>query len=308
MKEIERANIGITSMLFTLFALPRVNVGNEYTKEIKGLTCTYHSPFGIPHTPTDRKFMERTTTCARRNHSREVDMGSVTSAIVTFNMGVTGTNIQSVVKAIERWGGLSITSKATIDPSKLNGYLSQFIMHNMHVADSVTCAYGHGRFSKDYQPYLPNSSIFTFSQAYYEGHIAKLICPHNQADYMAMRSPLVQDIYVWLVKRMFLLHEADEFIAWPCFFAQYFQAVVLKGRDLERAKRKIKAAFAEIKKEYYPDARFSFSYQGVTLYKSPLLLEPEDKRGGFVPGGSEDWAPLDIHWSPDGKNYTIGDE
>lgn len=278
--EIEKKDLGFTSVIFTHFPLPRTNVGKTWERQSNGIRCIYTCPYGIPHTALNRRWIEILTTQARRSGNTYVDMGSVMTCLQTYGMD-SGQYIKPAVNSLQSFGGLSLHTERNLEIEIRGKVFQQYQNLNMTVADKVQITWGKGKLQK-HKDDLDGLTFFQFSELFMANFVANAI-PHIQADYLKIRSPLEQDLYVWLNAKLFSLKDKDELIKWPALFSQFSDFPILRGDDLTNNKRKIREALLKIQAEYYPKAKFDFLYEGVKLGRSPKLIDPEDKRVGFTP-------------------------
>ena len=304
--------LGIYPSILLVLALPRGqrSPGTRWDHEVNGVKYTYFSKEGIPSTARDRDMIEILSTWARKINNPYVEIGSVTSTLLTYGIAPTGMNIGTVSKSIRRFSGLMMHSEQTQTMKKGSNYMGRYVEENMVVADKLQLTWGHGRLSHDYQPDLLGLSFFLFSIPFFSKHIKTMTVPHKQADYISMRSPFEKDMYLWLSRKLYTLDKQkrdSEEIDWRCLFAQFFHSPVLSGNTLKLAKRQISNTLAKIKDRYCPYVSYETTKTGIVLRKTRLIIGPDDKGAGFAPGADEDegYEPLKVSWGADGKHKII---
>jgi len=225
-------------------------------------------------------------------------MGSVQSALNTYGMGESGFYIKPTVESLKRIGGLFIHTERTNDINYKGKIYKQYQAINMTLAKKVQITWGHGRLKN--QPLeLDGFTYFDFSDDFYQTFI-KTAVPHIQSQYLEIKAPIEQDLYVWLAQKLFTLKDETEKIPWTWLFTQFAPKAILKGDALQHAKTNIKNALLRIQRDFYKTAKFEFTYEGVILKKSPPLIEPGDKKAGYAPGRAWDQEQVgDIpEWKP----------
>lgn len=312
MDEIVKKGLGFFPRIFGTFQFPRRACGNTYEVTINGLTCIYYSDEGVPHSMNDRRWFEIVATLSKRSKKTTVYPGSVQTAMLTYGMGSSGFYIKPAVASLKRIVGLTATTKMQQEGTYKGRIIEAYRSFSVKVAKASQILWGKGRGEKR-DPELDGMTFIELTQDFYDHEIAHA-SPHIQSQFLKIQSPLEQDLYLWLVSKLYNMRGKSQDIPWTWLFAQFYRASSLKGDALQNAKNAIKNALLKIRRDFYPKALFDFYYWGIRLMNSPPLIEPESKGAGFSPGGfseddgADDFKPLDIHWSHDKKNYTIGDE
>jgi hypothetical protein len=273
--------IGFTSQIFTFYAFPRRNVGRRWERTINGIHYVASSEYDVPYSLADRRVIEIITTKARQTLSPSVDIISVPSMIESYKLGDSRYSEKASVMGIKRFGGLNIFTERTNDIHYKGKVYKKYQAINMKVSSHFQIVYP-GELNFDPDPDYPDGTFFVFDDDFYKNFIVKSV-PHVQADYLKLTAPIDQDLYIWLTMKMFALKDKTELIQWNYLFAQFSKNHTLRGDDLQHAKNDIKNSLLKIQRDCYTQARFEFTYEGIILRKSPLLIEPGDKGAGYSP-------------------------
>ena len=105
--------------------------------------------------------------------------------------------------------------------------------------------------------------------------------PHVQEHFMMIRSPLTLDVYQWLTAKLYAIDQ-EMLFPWAWAYAQFGQGGKLNPSQMKDLRRKLKAALLDIRQNYYPAARIEATEEGLILRRSPPLVEPDDKRAGYL--------------------------
>ncbi len=114
--------------------------------------------------------------------------------------------------------------------------------------------------------------------------------PIDYTVYREISSALGKDLYAWLVYRNNSIGSDGLYIPRTSMVAQ-FMPVTNTQKDQERANFKyIVEQIGQIKSKYYPDLKYTVDkdYLGITIYKSPQIMNPKDTRYILVTNGMKD--------------------
>lgn len=147
----------------------------------------------------------------------------------------------------------------------------------------MNIAWAKGRTDTSLPELFDDDNYIQFSSMFME--FVDRAVPHVQEHYLDIQSPLVLDVYHWLVTKFYGLHEQrkqDELIEWVKIYAQFGQTGGrLSESQMKDMRRLIKAAVLEVCTKYYPKAKAQFTDEGLVLKRSPLLIEPDNKKAGY---------------------------
>ena len=116
--------------------------------------------------------------------------------------------------------------------------------------------------------------------------------PIDYTVYREISSALGKDLYAWLVYRNNSIGKDGLYIPRSSMVAQ-FMPVTKDQKDQERSNFKyIIEQINQIKNKYYPDLKFAVDkdYLGITIYKSPQIMNPKDTRYILVTNGMKETA------------------
>lgn len=267
--------LGFQTSLFTYFPLPRTNVGNEFSREVNFTKCVYMDPLGIPHTAIERRWIEITTTLAKKAGDPWVEFGAVSHAMTRYGMERTGMYIQPARKALYKFANLHVS---TMRVGKVEGVEAHQSL-NFAVARKAQILWARGRTDIVAPELFDGQNFMELSPEYMD--FVKNAAPHNQDHYMAIQSPLELDLYHWIVTKLYTLKET-ELVSWAGIYAQFGQSGgMLNDSQMKNLRRLIKTGLYNIISTYYPKAKVEATDEGIVLKKSPPLIEPDSKKAGF---------------------------
>lgn len=120
---------------------------------------------------------------------------------------------------------------------------------------------------------------------------AKHSVPINYSVYKDISSPLGKDLYAWLVYRNNALRGGQPVFVPRGSMVEQFMPVASENSDPAAQERVnwsyIKDQIAQIKRKYYPEMRMEFASDGtgLVLFRSPSVIEPDDKRYILITDG-----------------------
>lgn len=279
----ERA-LGFHTQLFTMFPLPRQNVGQSFTREYNGVRVTYTGELGVPYKPTDRRILEIITTKAIQSKSRLVEFGSVTSELARYGFARTGGYIKPWADSLRRFAVLGITPTITGRHPQDDKIRFAFT-RPFFFAEEAMVVWTSGRIQNPVQPELIDRlTHLTLSEG--AARLLENAVPHDQRHIMKIQSPLEMDIYLWLVSKLGSLEESELLVPWSWLYAQFGQrAEKLNKNQMRHFREDMKSAFSSICTEYYPAAKVELNKyaKGVLLKKSPPLIERDNPNAGYSP-------------------------
>jgi hypothetical protein len=279
MDSIAKDELGYQIEVLTRFPLPRKNVGNEYKKEVNRLTCRYYSPLGIPYTSVHKRALEVVTTKAVCENDNGVILFAGVSKFLTgygmaSNGGKTG-YIKTIKDAMEKIYTLTMYITEEISTERFSGVKGK----TLSIASDYQILWANGRTDLAKPELFDNLNYMQLTPDFM--NLAKNAAPHIQADYMKIRSALTQDVYPWMISKLFCLKDKDQLIKWSWLYSQ-FNDTKLNDWQMKNFRRTFKESVDEVGEKYYRDANYEFTNEGLILKKSPLLIEPDSKKAGFT--------------------------
>lgn len=275
----ETPDLGFSVSLFTAFPLPRDNQGQVFTRESNGVTCSYLCALGVPHTAVERRWLEILTTLARYNVDNPlVEFGAITESLRRYGMDSTGGKrgyVQPARKALEKLARLHISSTRTATVRGLTCHQGM----DFSISKRHQILWARGRTDLVEAELFDNENYMEVTPEFMT--FVKNAAPHIQKDFMQIRAPLTQDLYQWLVAKLYTLKEPWT-MTWPAFYAQFGQGGRLSENQMKNMRKAIKSAMTDIKLNYYSRAKMEFTDEGLRLMPSPPLIEPDSKKAGFT--------------------------
>lgn len=268
-------DVGFQAEIFTRFPLPRRNVGNEYTRNVQKLSCTYYSPLGLIYTPVQRRMLEIITTKAvMENNDGRIEFGGVSQVCKYYGMDNCGKYIKPMKEAIAKIATMTVYLYEDLDSEKYIGMKGR----NLTISNEFKTLWSNGR-SDLVVPELLDSQNYMLLTDDFIG-MAKTAIPHNQADFMQIQSALGQDIYQWLCAKLPNLRTADELIRWSWLYHQYGESN-MSPLKMKKFRALFKETTANIVVNFYQSAGLEFTDEGLILRKSPPVIDRDNKKAGF---------------------------
>ena len=277
---IAEKELGYQIEVLTRFPLPRKNVGNEYKKEVNRITCKYYSPLGIPYSPVHKRALEVVTTKAVcENENGIIQFDGISRFLNFYGMASNGGKagyIRPIKEAMEKIYTLTIYISEEIESDKFAGVKGK----NLCIASDYQILWANGRTDLVKPELFDNLNYMQLTPDFMK--LAKNAAPHIQADYMKIRSALTQDVYPWIISKLFCLKDKDQLIKWSWLYNQFTDNKKMNPSQMKTFRKAFKDSVDEVGEKYYKDARFEFTNEGLILKKSPLLIEPDSKKAGFT--------------------------
>lgn len=275
MESISEKDLGFQIAPFTLFPLPRVKVGKEFTRVVNGSSCSYFCSSGVPYTAIDRRWLEIVTTLGKRQYPEPcIEFGSISSTLKQYGMARANNYILPARKALEKIARLHISITRITESKGVD--IQQGI--DISVSERHQILWARGRANLVEPELFDGENFMDISSGFL--NLVKDAAPHIQADYMAIQSPLMLDVYQWLIRRLYGMKD-DALIRWAWIYAQFGNGEILNDSQMKDLRRKFKETVAEIQAKYYPGAIMKFTDEGLILFRSPPLIEPDSKKAGY---------------------------
>lgn len=271
---ISNKSLGFQPSFLTYFPLPRTRVGNEFRRTVNGIECVYFDPMGIPYTTNDRRWIEITTTLAKKTGNAWVEFGAVSHALERYGMDRSSRYILPARKALYKFANLHISTMKIANIGGLEAHQSI----NLAIAKKVQILWARGRSDLVVPDLFDEQNFMELSDEFMS--FVDNAAPHIQEHYMQIQSPLTLDLYHWLVTKLYMLKN-EELIKWSWLYSQFGQGGYLNESQMKSMRRLIKASLFDIVKNYYQKARIKITDEGVILMKSSPLIEPDNKKAGF---------------------------
>lgn len=272
---VESPLIGYVPAIFVVCPLPYRNQGDTYTRSYGKVEVKMYSAKGIPYGKMGRCVMSLITTQAILQQSPHIELGGITDTFAKMDIQLTGGktgSIKRVTESFEQFARLFLTNTVDIRDSPMNGYMTS----NLRIAEKIEL-YWNGK-DKDLSSQKGLfSNILDLSPEYYEV-MKKSAVPIDIVQYNAIQSPRTQDIYAWVVRRMFGLSEKVT-VPWEPLYGQ-FADKKLDPRKYPDFRDDMEQSLLLVK-EIYPESKVVMDVRnGITLAPSPSHIKPEKK--GFV--------------------------
>ncbi len=275
MTSLPEATNGFQTQPFIFFPLPRTNVGNEFTRTVNRVTCSYFCSLGVLYKAIDRRWLEIVTTLAKTQGHPHIELGGVTSALKRYGMTSQSRYILPTRKALERVASLHVSVRGIGNVKGFKAALGR----DFSISKEHQVLWARGRTDLVEPELLDGLNFLELSAEFME--VVSHAVPHIQQHYMDIRSPLTLDLYQWILLKLFNRKDED-IVRWPALYAQFGDGGKLNATQMKNLRRKLKAALYEIKYNYYEAAQIEATPEGIVLKPSPPLVEPDDKRAGYT--------------------------
>lgn len=275
MQSIAEVEAGFQSPLFSFYPLPQTNVGQVFSRTVNNVECTYLCKKGVPYSVLDRRWLEiLTTMIVKENIKERLELGGVTETLRRFGMAKTNIYILPARKAIQKIASLHVSSTVNLEGK---GYKAIQGL-DFTVAKKHQIFWGTGKANIVKPELFDKENWIDFSNEFIQ--ICNLSAPHNQKDFLEMRSPLEQDLYNWLIGKLPQV-KGKELIPWIWFYIQFGNGSILSVDEMKDLRKRVKKCLLNIKLKYYMSAQIEYDDKGIILRKSPPLIEPDSKAAGF---------------------------
>lgn len=275
MQRIAEVEAGFQSPLFSFYPLPQTNVGQVFTRKMHGVECTYLCKKGVPYSVLDRRWLEiLTTMIVKEKITGRLELGGVTDTLRRFGMAKTNMYILPTRKAIQKIATLHVSSTIHLEGK---GYKAIQGL-DFTVAKKHQLFWGTGKADIAKPELFDKENWIEFSPEFIQ--ICKLSAPHNQKDFLQIRSPLEQDLYNWLIGKLPQV-KGSELIPWVWFYIQFGNGSILSVEEMKDLRKRIKKSLLSIKQNYYTTAKMEYDDAGIILRNSPPLIAPDSKEAGF---------------------------
>jgi len=247
------------------------------SRTVNRITCQYSDPDGVPYTKIQRLWFETIVTEAVQQVSPLIIFGRVSDAIEKIGQSRTGMYMGPAKKAIAQIAKLSISISKD---STVKSYVGiQGI--NCVVGRKYQVLWMDGKPNDDTPELFEDENYLELSADFFA--LTQKAVPHIREQYAAIQSPRTQDLYVWLVLRLY--HLKDEvLIPWQQIYDQFGKGNLGDKRTRGYLRDEVKSGLWEIKTRYYPNAKIETTEEGIILNPSPPLIEPNNPKAGYLIG------------------------
>jgi hypothetical protein len=276
--EVDEKQVGYFPSLFVFCPLPYKNSGNVFIREYGKVTYKmYTAGKGVPYGKIGRSVLSLLTTQAVLQNDRHIELGCISDTarklgIVNTTGGKTG-NIGRITETFRQFGELVIANESTIRQGEIEGFK---IGKKLVITDEMELYWNTKK--RDEEETLPSlfENYMNLTHDFYT-FIRKNAVPVDIVAYTKMQSPRAQDIYSWVVRRLYGLKESTT-IPWSALYGQFAD-----GID-RRKKPEFRKDFTNallLAKAIYPEARIQADdLAGIRLSPSPAHIDP--KNLGYV--------------------------
>ena len=271
-------HIGYLPAIFVYLPLPFKNPGSEFEKVSGIYRVVLSSPPGCPYGKTGRSVLSIVTTLAVSKRTRFIELGSLRSTLSMLDRAASGG---------KRGGGRpTIMQFIRIANTTVHIYRSPrgSIVKTAEARRFVFASADSLRWIE----LAPNSTVplniclqlTTECYAYLTAHSIPMLLEV----YFRIQSPRQQDLLAWLTRSFWnLTDQTGRLVRWQDLYEQ-FGPVSASYRPQFRDE--LSTYLDDIKYNIYPAAKrkanLDVTPEGIILYPSDPLVDPEDKRAGSV--------------------------
>lgn len=264
---------------------PTIHVPLPYTKTknkvatVGGFTVDYSAAGAdsLPYTPLDRIWLEMVTTIVKQTGETRLELGRVKDVLDWSGRPSTGYYIRSAVRSLERVNGMNVTITDTRESDQRGLFVTT--VKPFRIGGEMSLVWAGGRSEKEQTLYLPGMNVFEVTEEF-AAYVRRAAVPHNATHYREMDNAKEQDLYQWLVWKMYVLGNGDrkeQFIPWPALAKQFWPTAKQKREE----KARFIARVEKIHQTYYPTANMKLRDDGLLLKRSPLVIEPDSPEAGY---------------------------
>jgi len=274
MNEPAPVSTAMVPIIFTHFPLPYRNPGTRFERVYPEGKMLIESRSGVPYGKSGRSLVSLITTQAVLQGSRKIELGHVTEAFRRMGQVVSGGKlgtVQRISDQFQRFYTTIISLELRID--KGEGFRA-FRGKQMLLAEEMEL-YWSAKEKDLAAPGLFQNTV-TLSQPYFD-YVQDHSTPVDLITFHSLQSPLDQDWYAWLSRKLFVALKSDKesLVPWESLYLQFgLKDPRRKGAEF----RKDFADFMVFILTKHPEARVKLREDGVSIIPSTLII-PEDHKG-----------------------------
>ena len=223
---------------------------------------------GIPFGKWGRISLTLLITEALRSGNKELELGKVGEVLKSVGQSSTGGQGGSITRITDQMRRIGSTY---IEFSTLQEDIDTFHekSFNVGIADEIELYWG--KRDNDIQSTLFQNRIL-LSDRFYD-LIDKHSIPVDLNIYTSM-NPLEQDIYSWLIRRMYGLRKTTV-VKWEHLYTQFGENITPTAKP--RFRERFKKALYEVTHKSYKTAKIKVLPEGIKLSPSPLSIKNEGR-------------------------------
>lgn len=272
----EEKQIGYIPSLFVFCPLPYRNSGNSFIREYNGVKYKlYTAERGVPYGKIGRSVMSLITTQAILQQGQRIELGCISET--ARKLGIANTtggkfgNIGRIANTFRQFGELVIANETLIKRGEVEGFKQG---KKLVVTDEMELYWNIKKTDETLPSLFQNYMNLTTD---FYNFIRSNAVPVDIVAYTKMQSPRAQDVYGWVVRRLYGMREKVT-LPWSSLYGQF-------ADNLDPRKRPdFRKDFVEallLAKAIYPEAKIEKDdLKGITLSPSQLHINP--KNIGFI--------------------------
>jgi hypothetical protein len=265
-------NISFVPVPFIFCPLPvRDPKENEWSRETGNSSMFLTSSKGIPFGKWGRISLTLLITEALRTGNKELAIGRVGEVLKSVGQSVTGGKSGSITRITNQMNRIGHTYMS-FDSNLSDGNIQGIKSINVGIADELELYWSNSQVGEhELQNFLFENRIL-LSDRFYE-----LIEKHStpiDLDCYASMNPLEQDVYSWLVRRMYTLRKPT-LVKWDHLYTQFGENITPTAKP--RFRERFKKALYDVTQKSYHDAKIQVENEGIRLYPSPLSIKNEGR-------------------------------
>jgi len=260
---------GYLPVAFTICPLPYKNSGKEYIRAYQKYKMILSSSRGVPYGKAGRSVLSLITTQVILQKHGRIDLGSITDTAQKLGIAVTGGktgSIKRITDTFHQFGSLMITNETDTSVGTVGGVK----LGNLLFSKELSLYWNKKKTDEKLPSLFENYMVLTPETVEI---IRKHSFPIDILKYNSIQSPRGQDIYGWVVRRLYGI-KGKEFISWNCLYGQFTDSID------SRKKAQFRKEFIEhmlLVKEIFPEARLQAEDKGITLSPSQSHIAPKNQ-------------------------------
>jgi hypothetical protein len=259
---------GYLPVAFTICPLPYKKQGKEFIREYGKYRAVMYSSRGVPYGKMGRSVLSLITTTAILQKHGHIELGNITDTLRKLDMecrgGARGT-ASRVTETFRQFGSLFVSNESDISTGTLGGIRIENLAFSDHME-----LYWNQKTKDDNLPTLFENFI-DLSPRCLEV-MQRHSFPIDILKYNSIQSPRGQDVYGWIVRRLYGINEKT-FISWDSLYGQFADSID------RRKKPEFRKEFVEhmlLVKEIFPEAQLQADEKGITLSPSQSHIAPKN--------------------------------
>ena len=275
---------GYIPAVFIYYPLPYRDPKNRYTKTVRDITLVMTSDIGCPYGKMGRSLLTLIATEAVTNRDPYIPLGRIADVFPRLGLQETGGKRGTIGLAANQLHRIANTHVDLRQP-RHRGF--EELHFDFTVRDAIYWA-AISSSNEVNDPLLPPDTDLDTKKSYlnlsaeFFAYLMEHAVPILLEPYFAIRSPREQDVFAWVVRRLWNL-PSERLVSWEDLYEQFGP---IDRTNKPRFRNEVGTYLYNIKTNIYHEADIAITQEGVVLRPSPPLVDPT-KNGrngaGYLP-------------------------